>query len=239
MIVAWLFISACLPGSQNSSEVYTWGGYLYQRFSDSEELLPLDNATLSLSYMEHDDVVFATQPYEDAQAYWTFELADTTPQDIQIRIEAPDCDPMIWRGQSPTSNTIWLNLFTHHQEYNALFFEQLAPLIPEGIQDLTLAESSHLWGTPLSPEDWTEISAWVSHSNGDSYEVLFWGLTENLELELLEQPLTKTPLIFIAPNLSPGQVTLHVEGPQVSAQTVYQTDGGDLLSAMYYVLWPN
>ncbi|MEC8277009.1 MAG: hypothetical protein VX026_04805 [Myxococcota bacterium] len=240
MIVISLLFQSCLLTEPTSSQSYTWGGYLYQRFADTEELLPVDNATLTLTYSEQNETISAFQPYEDTQGYWQFELYDAAPEEMQIRIETPNSSPMLWRGQTPASQSIWLNLFTHHDDYNSLFFEQINTFITDEIQELSQGEVSHLWGTPLTPDDWIGGEAQTIHvDDNSSHQVFFFGLDENLELVLLEQPLISPPLYFFSPNIPPGQVLFEFESPTAYGQTDYSTNGGEILSAMYYVLWPN
>ena len=230
---------SCLTPEKSISP-YTWGGYVYMRFSDTEELLPLDDADITLNNLYTDGEYFATQPYEDAQAYWLFEIDTTVEQPIQIRIESPIADPIIWRSDSPNSDSIWLSLFTHHSDYNSLFFEQISPLLPDAIVPLNENTHSHVWGTPIDPEGWDDLDGFVYHRDTDTiYPLYFFSLDEEGNLSLLEAPTDNTILFFFSPNIPPGESELVVHNTDQSkeSRTTYRADGGEILSAMYYVLW--
>lgn len=241
LFLFWLIFTGCTVGSDDT--LYTWSGYLYHRVSDGEDLLPLDDAMMTLEYLDTQETVTAYQPYDDTEGYWSFDLdKNDTPKAVQIRIESENSDPMIWRAESPNANAIWLSLFTHHKEYNNLFFEQLEAIFVDGIDQLEEATSSHLWGSPLDSTVWLGVEASVTHvETGENFPTTFLGVSDDVELIVLEQPLTEAPVFFITPNLPPGSLAFSVTTSDGSAQseTVYEAKGGEILSAMYYVLWPS
>ena len=233
-----LFACAGLFTTEDSSALETWSGYVYQQTLENEnELALMSEGRLVLENIHGEEIQLATQPYSDTPYYWQFEIEpEWLNQEVQIRVEGDPKTtlPMLWKSKMPSTTGSWLTGALYSQEIS--FTESyFSTFIPEDLSiDLTDSNFAHLWGQPLIPEDWSDVTIRVYDRNDDAVDIYSYQLLEN---GAISENTSTGVTWFFAWNIPVGIIRLEVETIDGDIiQTTYYSQGGDVLSAHFYAL---
>ena len=229
----FLFLNACL--SQTTPSI-TWNGYVYQQTLEEDDGLALfDNGTVQLMDLSGNVLAQASNPFEGTPSYWQFDLTQEQLQnEVAIRVSAENTVAMVWRAQTPSTNATWLSggLLTQEVDYAQTYFDSFTSEITD--VDVTDDTVVHLWGQPLIGADWANVTIEVFDGEGESAEVFTFTQLSNGSLT---SDTSSGVTWFFAWNLVPGDIEVRVTTELgESASTVYPTQGGDIVSAMFYAL---
>jgi hypothetical protein len=233
-----LLACAGLFTTEDSSDLETWSGYTYQQTLEKDNGLTLmSEGSLALEDIHGEEITVATQPYSDAPYYWEFELEpEWLSQESQIRIQGnPETTlPMLWKSKMPSTTGSWLSgaLYTQEISFTESYF---STFLPEDLSiDLTDNSLAHLWGQPLIPGDWADVSIRVFNGDNEEVDVYSYHLLENGAIS----DNTSTGVTwFFAWNIPTGVIRLEVETIEGNLiQTSYYSQGGEILSAHFYAL---
>ena len=163
-----LILMACLV--EESS--VTWSGTLYAQ--ELSEMLPLEQAALTLRSTEGTQLAVSTTPYSDFPAFHSIELNGTISSagTIAMEITAPNVIPMVWSTAPPdvSNNVSWMGggLFAQSPEFTDALLQSYASLLPHVTPPQPITESVRsgncaLFGQFLEPEVWAErlIDIWL------------------------------------------------------------------------------
>lgn len=208
-----------------------WSGWVYAELPGADAPL-LEAGTLTAWDLDGEPLAEGTMA-EDAPGYWSLTLPAAT--ELELRLDGDEQAAMRWRGRSPAGRGYWLSgaLFTVGDATAAAFFEALDGW--QGLQPRALSggEVAHLWGQPWEPEAWAGATVEVEHGGGAATVVR---LAYDSEGQLIDAGTGRVDL-FVAVNLEPGPVTLRVQASDGRrAETRWQAQGGELLSAFYTTL---
>ena len=174
----------------------------------------------------------ATQPYANNLDTWQVELAASV--DYQLRIEAPEAYPALWRGRAPRHSGYWYtgSVFSWPHATIDPFVETLRTDQGMDISELADGLVSHLWGVAVDEEGLVRglqaSQIEVIDGAGESAEIVLALVGED---EGVENP----PVFFLAFDLAPGEVEVRVEGESGEwASTRYLCEGGEVLSPWWF-----
>ena len=245
-----LWLIPMLTGCQYLEEVrvdpseVTWGGYVYAYLSDAEDAAfltdltadyPITDPVVELVDLDDSLLIEGTQPFTDSPGYWRFESAPVG-EEIAIRLSGEGMTSTVWRGQVPGGTATWLTgaLYAYESVIYDDYFATLDGFGGLSFPSLTDSDSAMLWGEPMSPEDWAGATITVTDGSGAEAPVLALAYDES---GALTEAGSGAVDLFLAPNLTPGTVTLSVQAVSgATAETTYPARAGDLLSAVFYAL---
>ena len=176
---------------------------------------------------EGEEMGEAEQPHDERPGYWEVALPPDFP--FQLRIEAPDSYPAVWKGRSPSQSGIWLSgaLFSWPHATVDPFFEAISESLDIEIGDLKSEEVVHLWGQVLNRED-ADGSDWpIRDGDGRRVDTYTFRRLDDGSLVLEDE----APIDYVfAFDLTPG--TIEVAG------VVYETQAGDLVAPWWFEVLP-
>jgi hypothetical protein len=246
---------ACLL-PENEEDLICWTGYVYSRplYSDlrrnavGADLLPFSEGSIQLLDSDGGLLADAQQPYESSPSFWGFDLAvEDAGREVAIRVEGEDFVPMLWRSQAPSKGPAnWLStngqgesraLHTHSIAFQESFINSLGL----GASPIPADGTAHLWGQPVSPEDWAGAQIRVTGSDGTDVETILLSYGENDVLQVESSERVDFFFAFDIPAGDPGEggtgsVLLETTVGGSSVATEYPAESGDTLNAMYYAL---
>lgn len=208
-----------------------WSGWVLADLP-GEDVPALEAGTFEVVDLDGEPLADGVED-ENNPGYWQVEVPVGT--EVGIRVAGGEQVPTVWRARTPTGRGYWLSggLFAVRDDTQAELFDSLEGwqgLSPDALAD---GEVAHLWGTPWLPEDWAGALIEVEHTGGVA-QVASFAVAE--DGSLLDAG-TGVVDLFVAPDLSPGPVTLRVTAVDGRvAETTWIARGGDLLSAFYFAL---
>lgn len=221
-------------GCSNSIPPLNWNGYLYLENADGFD--PLPNGTMTLYDRNGAFLMDSTQPYSGTAHYHNFALTeDLLGLEISLFIQSPNTYPIVWNGTIPNASSSWLSgaLFAPEEIFIQEYFANFD--VNDNIQWNDTAVQ--LWGQPLIPEDWKDIAISVIDGNGETVEVYSFAQVDNF----ITNDTSSGIQWFFAWNISPGniEVTITNLSTNDSVSTTYPTEGGEIISALFYALPEN
>lgn len=228
----WLSLFGCdflqpyLEEVREETTEVAYGGWIAEGPMGADTPMLVDG-TVNFWGLDGQLLAEAEQPFADSPGYWRVVLPPSTP--FNLRIEADDSYPAVWRGYSPNESGIWLSgaLFSWPHSAVDPFFEALAESLEIEISDLKTEEVVHLWGQVLNRED-ADPSDWpIRDGEGKRVDAHTFRQQDDGSLVLVEE----APIDYVfAFDLAPG--TIEVAGVE------YESQAGDLLAPWWFEVLP-
>lgn len=232
MLLCLLLVSCALLEEQRElpTEI-RWTGFVYADLP-GDDTPGLDAGTIEVTDLD-DQPLTDGAPVDGSPGSWALDVP--VDIDVAVRVAGAEQVPTLWRSRTPTGRAYWLSgaLFAVGTETQAAFFESLEGWQGLAPDDLTRGSVAHLWGAPWDPEAWAGATIEVFDTDGSAQVAVLAIDTDGALIDAGTGPVD----YFVAPNLSPGDVTLRVTATDARvAETTWPARGGDLLSAFYFAL---
>lgn len=230
---AALLFAGCIQLEEQRTlpDVVSWTGWIYGDVP-ADGVPWLEAGTLEVVDLDEQAVATGAQSESDP-GYWAVEVP--VDMEVVVRVDGGTQVPTAWRSRTPTGRAYWLSgaLFAVEETTQAALFESLEGWQGLSPGDLLDGDVAHLWGTPWEPEAWAGATVEVLDADGSAQVALLAVDADGALIDAGTGPVD----LFLAPDLSPGPVTLRVTAADGRvAESTWPARGGDLLSAFYFAL---
>ena len=198
-----------------------YSGTVYQGAPSGE------NAFLTEGSMVFSDLdgglIAEAEQREDLPGYWQVSLPVGVA--YNLRIEAPDSYPAIWRSSAPYGQAFWFSgaFFSFPHEQVDPFFDAVAEAVGVEIGDLKTDDVVHVWGRIDNPESAEPRDFPIRDGEGKRPEIYAFEELEDGTLVRTEDGPVRYVFAF---DLMPGEIEV--------AGVTYSTEPGDLIAAWWY-----
>jgi hypothetical protein len=226
-------VAAALASTGCGSSAPVWYGYLYDDPLLSGEFTALEGGSLEVTDLNGTVLEGVSSPEGAPDGY--VEMRLDVGQEVALRVTGPSHLPMVWRGQVPETSAE-LSTGALFARDGSVGWSVLSELLGDGADEgLLEGETVALWGQPLDSAAFAGVELRAVDGAGVAHDVSAFSIGE--EGSVVEAGLDDPVDLFLASGLAPGEVELVVRRPDGDeVRTVWPAEGGDMLSAHYYVL---